>query len=235
MSEQSPNKLPDGNYEASEIEESLENLPPEMQKLVRNGISKARQERESQQEAMQLKSYIAEFAIASHINANLSSDNYPAHVNEINWSRLAWDLSEMTIRYAAKGLPVEMPDSLKKAVAYSYAANEFARDGDCEEVDELLIPFGYPTARILDDLTEEVMTEGRNNGYTRDEVREKLSSILENIELWGHINKLEPDMRRDLKGLGYQLPELEPDNSYGYSEERGEHFPKVTLEMLPTE
>lgn len=234
MPENAPGKLPDDTYEASDIEKTIEALPIEMQTLIREGIVKAKFERKAGGEAMQLKSYIAEFAIALHINSSVDSDSYPDHVNTINWSRLTWDLSETVIRYQAKNLRVEIPESLRKAIAYTYAGNEFVRGAERDEVDELLIGFGYPTQQIFDDLLDEIMTEGRNGEYTRDQVKEKMSEYFENIELWDHISRLEPVMRQDLISLGYQLPDLEPDNSYGYSEEEGENFPQVTRAMLPS-
>jgi hypothetical protein len=232
MPEHDPSKLPDGKYDADEIEQSIAVLDPDTQELIRSGIVRARAERQMGHEAMQFKSYIAEFAIALHIECQ---NDVPDFVNTINWSRLTWELSELVIRYAAKDLPVELPNSLKKAAAYTCAINKFARGDERDEVDELLIPFGYPTDKILDDLTDEDMREGRNKGCTREEVKEKLAADLEvaEFELWNRISRLESSMREDLTALGYQLPELLEDNSYGYSDEEGETFPQLTRDMFP--
>lgn len=224
----SPNITP-GTYDAATVERAMGILPPELQMAVAEGLRVASQERKRDHEVLQLQTTIAEFAVAFHLILANSDDDYKADL--INWDRLTYFTAEAIIEYYTPELGDRMPDSVRKAVAYFYAGAEFMRDASREEVDEVLEPFGYPTSRILDDLVSGSIEAGNKN--SPEYIREQLDKVVERIDLQSDYPELERQIRQDLLALGYQLPELEEDKSYGHCEEGGDSYPRFTANMLP--
>lgn len=217
-------------YDSATIEKMLELLPPDMQSAVVDGLGRAAKEQRKARESLEIKTRIAEFAAALHLLlANRDYADYKANI--INWDYLAHDTAEAIIKLHKPELEVEVPESVRKAVAYFYADSEFMRDASRDELDEVLEHFGYPTSRILDDIVEASLKKGGKD--SPEHVREELEDVFERLDFSQDYVELEKLMRIELLAAGYQLPELDSDRSYGYSDEDGESYPHFTPDMLP--
>ncbi len=227
-------RLPDGTYDAKDIEQALGELPKDLAWVVRDGLLKAQERRKVEKEKKELKQGIASFAIALHILASNDSENWPSYVDAITWDRALRGEADYIIADARRGTNDVIPESVRKAVALVHANEKFLFDLDeREDVDKSLAPLGYSTSKIVDDLTADAVENGRTNGMTPEEVRARIDEIVDHLDLASVAIRLASAVRADLKALGYTLPELLEDGGYGYDEREGENRPYGTPEMLP--
>lgn len=216
-------QLPDKSYDTRDIERSLESLPPDMQQMVRDGLLQAKKEREINRQELRLKLSIVDFAIALHINT-VDVENQSPYVSGPSWWNSMWEDAEEIVRTANKNPSVTLPESVRKAVAFVYAdCKQQLEFAEREELDEYLVPFGYPTEKILDHFPAD----------SREAVKEMIEENPAAFELSSELPGIERHMREELIGLGFTLPELLSDNSYGYDEKNGENRPYATEDMLP--
>ncbi|TAH31996.1 hypothetical protein EYC58_04965 [Candidatus Saccharibacteria bacterium] len=222
--------MPEGSYDSAIIEEAPKSLPEDVRLVAVEAIRRASAESKRSLESLELKIRIAEFATALHLLvANENNQDYK--VDLINWDHFAHATATNIIRLDKTGLKDIIPDTVRKMVAHFYVGFEVMRDATRDELDEVLDSFGYPTSRILDDLVTESLEKGSKK--SPEDIRREFESVFARLFFQQDYPDLEKRMREELLAVGYQLPKLKSDKSYGYSDEEGDIYPTFTTEMLP--
>lgn len=226
-------RLPDGTYEAKDIEQALGELPADLAWVVRDGLLRAQERRKEDREAQRVREDVASFAIALHIQS-VDHEQQASYVNGINWHYELLSTAESVVRGVAKTNAVELPDSVRKAIAFTYAGERFLfMTEERDEIDAGLAKIGYSINKILDDMVDQAIEKGNASGKTREEIKAILDEDLESLDLTAVVTDFNGVVRQDLTAQGYRLPELLEDGGYGCDEKEGENRPYGTPDTIP--
>ncbi len=220
--------LPSGQkIDSDVINAAITKLPKDVAQQVVESIQRASNEAKQQAQEHDIKTLLFNLAITAH---QYAAPKYPDDFDSVNWSLGMIDFCESLVRMKTKR-PQEMTERLIPSSALRFAMVIWVHHelyGVLEyseaELDEMLSGSGYTVSKTYDeliDVIEGLAREGSQPGLagkSRTEI-EEIYTTIDRVPLYGgpFFDELESAMRVDLQTIGYRLPELGPNHTYGYA------------------
>jgi hypothetical protein len=231
-----PELPPKETYSAESINAALSDFPAELAQGIVNKLARSAGEAKQAKEVENVQLNAAALAVAAHQNYQKDT---PDMLDVITWDRWTRDCSENVLHYYGN-LPVELrtaiPDSVVDFATCFYVQRQVNFGETDDELEELLAPAGVTLSAMYDRLANLVFESHFFGDVTLEKIRQRfagLNALAYNMheEVIAPLAKV---MREELIAIGYRLPELGPDNTYGYDEEEEEYItPDITPELLP--
>ncbi len=149
---------------------------------------------------------------------------------------------EMSRSMSRERVTTLMPDSFRQAVGLVYAEEKSSDGLEPTQIDADLEALGYSTEQLVGVVVElKVRQYGEE---ARDDVQARTQEAIARggiigLNMMAMASALNEQMRRDMTAIGYELPELHEDGSYGRQEAEamlesdGEFCPDATDCVLP--
>lgn len=229
------------SFTGREVTEVLSSLPEELSGGVIERLREDRRIKEELAVTRKVQTLITDLAIAAHQNV-VDIEDTPRMLDAIMWDRFVTDTSEGLLRLVGtidEHQKAKIPESAVDWALYRYVKHSLLVSEDEEDINAVLSPLGETVDSVYNRSLELAVELNSFGGKTLEELKAEMPDpegfayalCLSASEL---DQKLEQRMRRDLLTMGYHLPELEPDNSYGYDHTKNTYIiPEIDESMFP--